>query len=90
MRDHASASTARSSSSGAASVGSTDASCSSSTTASSYWLASIDASARAITLSTRSRSLEETPISRNVASTPSWPASQSIVSAVGLVFPRSI
>ena len=43
-----------------------------------------------MTLSTRSRSLEETPISRNVESTPSRAASHSIVSAVGRVFPRSI
>ena len=43
-----------------------------------------------MTLSTRARSLEETPISRNVESTPSRAASHSIVSAVGRVFPRSI
>ena len=42
------------------------------------------------TLSTRSCSLEETPVSRKVGSTPSRAAIHSIVSPVGRVFPRSI
>jgi len=59
-------------------------------TVSSYWFDSSAASARATTLSTRSRSLEETPVSRKEGSTPRRLASHSTVSPVGRVFPRSI
>ena len=50
---------------------------------------SMAASARAMTLSTRSRSLEETAVSRKLESTPSRRRAFD-VSAVGRVFPRSI
>jgi hypothetical protein len=58
--------------------------------ASSLRSAWISASARESPLSIRPRSSVETPLARKPASVPSFAASHSTVSAVGLVFPRSI
>ena len=63
---------------------------SNSSSASSLRRASSRASARASAASTRPRSSAETPLARKPASTPSRCASQSIVSRVGRVLPRSI
>jgi hypothetical protein len=90
MRAHDSASSARNSSVGTETVVRAMPSWSISATASSNRFDSTAASARATTLSTRSRSLDETPVSRNEGSTPSRLASHSTVSPVGRVFPRSI
>jgi hypothetical protein len=58
--------------------------------ASSNECSSSSASARARIVSAFARWSAETPLARNPASTPSRRASQSIVSAVGRVLPRSI
>jgi hypothetical protein len=90
MRAQPSASAARYSSSGSARPGRAARTSSSSATTCWNSFDSFAASAREMTLSTRARVLEETPVSRKLESTASRAASHSTVSPVGRVLPRSI
>ena len=90
IRTVASPESVRTSSSGSPVASTADRRVSNSAIASGFRRASSSAWAREIAASTRPRSSAETPLARKPASTPRRTESQSIVSLVGRVFPRSI